>query len=57
MGWPVDVEGDFETIAGWLLDVSDSVPKMGDELVIDGYKFKIIRMRRSRISQINVEKL
>ena len=57
LGWPVKSSDDYETIAGWLLSELDSVPSTGDSVEIDGYSFTIVRMRRSRISVIKVEKL
>ena len=48
---------DYETIAGWLMDTLDYVPKPGDELMVGGYSFRIEQMRRSRISTIKVERL
>ena len=56
-GWPVPDSDDYETIAGWLIDTTDSVPKVGDEFVQGGYEFRIEKMRRRRISQIRVRKL
>ena len=57
LGWPVTDSDDYETIAGWLLATLDYVPKPGDELELDGYQFRIERMRRRRISQVKVRKL
>lgn len=57
LGWPVTESDDYETIAGWMLSEIDSVPKPGESVEIDGYRFTVVRMRRSRISQIKVEKL
>ncbi|MEG1907334.1 MAG: hemolysin family protein [Gordonibacter sp.] len=57
MGWPVTESDDYETIAGWLLGTLDEVPQVGDELVFDGYRFKIQAMRRRRISSIRVSRL
>lgn len=54
LGWPVVDSGDYETIAGWLMDTIDVVPSMGDEFEIEGYRFKIQAMRRRRISTIRV---
>lgn len=56
LGWPVKESDDYETIAGWLLDAVDVVPKMGEEFEIGGFAFKIEKMRRSRISSIRVTK-
>ncbi len=57
LGWPLTDSDDYETIAGWLMDTFDSVPKTGDEFIVDGYSFKIERMRRSRIASIFVTRL
>ncbi|WP_251211790.1 hemolysin family protein [Adlercreutzia murintestinalis] len=57
LGWPVECSDDYETIAGWLMGTLDGVPKPGDVVVADGCEFKIEKMRRSRISQIRVQKL
>ncbi|RDB66738.1 hemolysin family protein [Eggerthella sinensis] len=57
LGWPVEDSADYETIAGWLLSTLDSVPQVGEELVHDGYAFKIQAMRRRRISTVRVERL
>ena len=31
LGWPVEESADYETIAGWLMNMLDSVPQTGDE--------------------------
>ena len=56
-GWPVVDSDQYETIAGWLLDTVDVVPQVGDEFVIDGYRFKVQSMRRRRIRTLKVERL
>ena len=56
LGWPVRESGDYETIAGWLMDTFDEVPKPGREFTIDGFRFKIEKMRRSRISTMKVSR-
>ena len=57
LGWPVTDPGDYETIAGWLMDTIDVVPSMGDSFDIEGYRFKVQAMRRRRISTIRVSRL
>ena len=57
LGWPVEESDQFETIAGWLLDTADAVPQVGDELVVDGYRFKVLTMRRRRIRNLHVARL
>ncbi len=56
LGWPVTKSGDYETLAGWLMGALDSVPQAGDVLDVEGYSFKIEKMRRSRISWVRVER-
>ena len=57
LGWPVEESDQYETIAGWLLDTADAVPQVGDELVVDGYRFKVLTMRRRRIGNLHVARL
>ena len=57
LGWPMEESDDYETVAGWLIHPFDFVPKVGDEFVVDGFSFKVEKMRRSRISVIRVKKL
>ncbi len=57
LGWPVEDSDDYETIAGWLMSMLESVPQMGEEFDYDGYRFKIQAMRRRRIWTIRVERL
>ena len=57
LGWPVEESDQYETIAGWLLDTADAVPQVGDELVVDGYRFKVLTMRRRRIRNLHVARL
>lgn len=56
LGWPVEESDDYETIAGWLLDTVDVVPKTGQQFEIEGLVFKIEKMRRARISTIKVSR-
>ena len=54
LGWPIEESDDYETIAGWLLELCDSVPDIGEVFEADGYKFKVQSMRGQRISLIRV---
>ena len=54
LGWPVSDDGQYDTIAGWLLDETDAIPKVGDELTLGGYRFKVQNMRRRRIQTLRV---
>lgn len=54
LGWPVVESDDYETVAGWLLDAFETVPKVGDEFEVDGFRFKVLLMRRRRIQSLRV---
>ena len=54
LGWPIEESDDYETIAGWILDICDGVPNIGEVFEVDGYKFKVQSMRGQRISLIRV---
>ncbi len=56
LGWPLSESEDYETIAGWLLAVTDTVPKVGYVFERDGYRFTVNAMRRRRILEIRVER-
>ena len=57
LGWPVVESDQYDTIAGWLIDTVDVVPKLGDEFVVDGFRFKVRTMRRRRIQTLQVVRL
>ncbi len=54
MGWPLAESEDYETIAGWVLSMLDTVPQMGYSFEKDGYRFTIHSMRRRRILAVRV---
>lgn len=54
LGWPIRESDDYETIAGWILELSDSVPDIGEVFEVEGYKFKVQSMRGQRISLVRV---
>ena len=57
MGWPLAESEDYETIAGWVLSMLDTVPQMGYSFEKDGYRFTIHAMRRRRILAVRVERI
>jgi len=54
LGLPVEEGEDYDTIAGWLLDTIDTMPRIGDSFDIEGFTFKVQSMRRHRISMLRV---
>ena len=57
MGLPVAESDQYDTIAGWMLDIADAVPQVGDDIVVDGFRFKVRTMRRRRIRTVQVTRL
>jgi CBS domain containing-hemolysin-like protein len=45
-------EGDFETLAGFLLTLFDRVPRQGDHVSHGGWEFKVVEMDRNRIARV-----
>jgi magnesium and cobalt exporter, CNNM family len=50
-------EGEFETVAGFMLDQLGRVPKGGEVVQAAGYRFTIVDVEKNRISKVKVEKL
>ena len=55
LGWPVEDNEEFETIAGFVLDVADRLPRPGDVIERDGYEFRVQSMRGRRVSMLRVK--
>lgn len=45
-------EGDYETLAGFLLELFDRIPSSGDHVSFDGWEFKVVEMEKRRIAQV-----
>ena len=54
LGWPIEDSEEFETIAGFVLDLADKVPAPGDVFTIDGYTFRVQNVRGRRIALLRV---
>lgn len=54
LGWPIEESDEYETIAGWILEVCDGVPNIGEAFEAEGYRFRVQSMRGQRISLIRV---
>lgn len=55
-GWELP-EGDYETLAGYLLEVVGTIPSPREEIDSDGYRFTILEASASRIELIRMRKL
>jgi CBS domain containing-hemolysin-like protein len=47
-------EGDYDTLAGFLLTLFDRIPKQGDHTSYDDWEFKVVEMDRNRIARVLV---
>ena len=54
LGWPIEDSGDYETVAGWLMDALDQLPEEGDSFTRDGRTFKVTAMDGRRIESVHV---
>ncbi|MBA3350429.1 MAG: HlyC/CorC family transporter [Actinobacteria bacterium] len=48
-------EGEYETVAGWLMDRLGRIPKRRDAVDHDGWSFRVRRMQRRRVEEVLVE--
>jgi putative hemolysin len=54
MGWPIEDSEEFETVAGFVLEMADKLPRPGDTIEHEGYIFMVQSMRGRRISLLRV---
>ena len=54
LGWPVGESEEYETIAGFVLDLANHLPRPGEVFEKDGYVFRVQSMRRRRLSLLRV---
>ena len=54
LGWPIEESDEYETIAGWLMDEVDSLPREGDAYECDGWTFEVQKMDGRRIAKVHV---
>jgi len=50
-------EGEFETVAGFMLEQLGSVPKGGEVVQVAGWRFTVVDVEKNRISKVKIEKL
>ena len=54
LGWPIEDNEEYETVAGFVLDQFDGLPKPGEEVRVEGYTFHVQSMRGRRIAMLRV---
>ena len=52
----LDEEGDFHTLAGFILHLAGELPKVGDSYGYHGYKFKVVDKDGNRIDKVLITK-
>lgn len=50
-------DGDYETVAGYILDRLGRIPAQKDEIVLDGFRFLIVRSTASRIDLVRIVRI
>jgi len=50
-------EGEFETVAGFMLEQLGSVPKGGEVVHIPGWRYTVVDVEKNRVSKVKIEKL
>lgn len=48
-------EGDYETVAGFILERLGRLAKRGDEIQLDGWKVRVANVRRRRILSVDIQ--
>lgn len=54
LGWPIPETDEYETVAGFILDLADGLPGPGEVFDVDGWRFRVQSMRGRRIALIRV---
>ena len=54
LGWPIEDSEEYETIAGFVLELADKVPHPGDVIEKDDFQFRVQSMRGRRLSMLRV---
>jgi CBS domain containing-hemolysin-like protein len=45
-------EGDYETLAGFMLSRFERIPQVGDQVAFEGWELKVVEMERNRVSEV-----
>ena len=54
LGWPIEDNEEYENVAGFVMERADKLPRPGDVVEKDGYRFLVQSMRGRRISMLRV---
>jgi CBS domain containing-hemolysin-like protein len=50
-------EGEFETLAGFVLFQRGEIPKAGESVEYQGRRYTVLEMDRNRVARVRVEKI
>jgi putative hemolysin len=56
-GIPVPESGEFETVAGFMLEQIGSMPKGGEVVAVGEWRLTVVDVERNRISKVKIEKV
>ena len=56
-GIEIPVEGQFETLAGFVLFHRGEIPRAGESVEYQGRRYTVLQMERNRIARVRVEKI
>ncbi len=48
-------EGEYETLAGYILSNHENIPEKGEEIFVDRFKFKILNVGETRIELVRIK--
>lgn len=54
LGWPIEDSDEYETIAGFVLEIADGLPAPGEIFEVEGYTFRVQSMRGRRVALLRV---
>ena len=54
LGWPIRDSEEYETVAGFVLETADGLPKPGEAFEVEGYTFRVQSMRGRRVALLRV---
>jgi putative hemolysin len=57
LGLPRDLAGDYETVAGLVLNQLDHLPQLGDRFDAAGWRFEVIDLDGRRIDKVLVSRV
>jgi putative hemolysin len=49
--------GEFETVGGFILDMFGELPREGDTVTYDSWQFKVLKMKGTRIMELEIERV